>query len=30
MLDALLFLGIIIGGVLIVNKLFPKIEGGGG
>ncbi|KAF0233950.1 MAG: hypothetical protein FD177_1362 [Desulfovibrionaceae bacterium] len=30
MLDALLFLGIIVGGVLIVNKLFPKIEGGGG
>lgn len=30
MLDALLFLGIIVAGVLIVNKLFPKIEGGGG
>lgn len=30
MLDALLFLGIIVCGVLIVNKLFPKIEGGGG
>lgn len=30
MLDALLFLGIIVGGVLIVNKLFPKIQGGGG
>lgn len=30
MMDALLFLGIIVGGVLIVNKLFPKIEGGGG
>jgi hypothetical protein len=30
MLDALLFLAIVVGGAIIINKLFPKIEGGGG
>jgi hypothetical protein len=30
MWDALLFLAIVVGGAVIINKLFPKIEGGGG
>lgn len=30
MLDALLFIAVVVGGVLLINKLFPKIEGGGG
>ncbi len=30
MWDALLFLAIIVGGAIIVNKLFPKMDGGGG
>ena len=29
MLDALLFIAIVVGGVIILNKLFPKVEGGG-
>lgn len=30
MLDALLFFALLVGGAIVVNKLFPKIEGGGG
>lgn len=30
MLDALLFLAIIVVGAIVISKLFPKIEGGGG
>lgn len=30
MLDALLFLALVVGGAIIVNKVFPKIEGGRG
>lgn len=30
MLDALIFIAIVIAGVILINKLFPKIEGGGG
>lgn len=29
MLDALLFLAIMVGGVILLNKLFPKVKGGG-
>lgn len=30
MLDALLFIAVIVGAAVLINKLFPKIEGGGG
>ena len=29
MLDALLFLALIVGGAIILNKVFPKIESRG-
>lgn len=29
MLDALLFIAVIVGCAIVINKLFPKIEGGG-
>ncbi len=30
MLDGLLFIGVIVVCAILINKLFPKIEGGGG
>lgn len=30
MWDALLFFVLVVGGVILLNKLFPKIDGGGG
>lgn len=30
MWDALLFFAVVVGGVILINKLFPKIGPGGG
>ena len=30
MWEALLFFAIVVGGAILVNKLFPNVKGGGG